>query len=187
MQNNNGKLVVISGPSGVGKSTIAKELPARTGATLSVSVTTRAPRPGEVDGRDYYFVDRPKFDAMVAGGEFLEHAEVFGRCYGTPAAPVKEAIANGRTMILEIDVQGGLQVHKAMPDATFVLVVPPSDEDLKRRLAGRGSEGPEELAKRLGKAQAELALARNSGAYKIEVVNDDLQRAIAEVASIVSR
>lgn len=180
-----GKLVVITGPSGVGKSTITKVVRQRTGAEFSVSATTRSPRASEVNGRDYHFVDRATFEQMIQRGELLEWAEVFGRLYGTPAAPVLEAVAAGRTIILDIDVQGGLQVHKKLPSATYILIVPPSDEELHKRLGGRGSESPESLTARLAKAADEIATARNSGAYNYVVVNDDLEQAIEEIVGIV--
>jgi guanylate kinase len=183
----NGKLVVISGPAGVGKTTIAAEVAVRVGAKLSVSATTRPPRAGEADGTHYRFVDRATFERMIARGEFLEHAEVFGRSYGTPAAPVKQAIADGRTVLLNIDVQGGLQVAAAMPNAVFVLLLPPNMDELRNRLAGRGSEDAAALERRLAKARQEIATATNSGVYKYNVVNDDLQRAIDEVVRIVER
>jgi guanylate kinase len=180
-----GKLVVVTGPSGVGKSTIVRELVRRTGASFSVSATTRRPRDGEVDGRQYRFVDRPTFEGMVERGELLEWAEVFGELYGTPSAPVRRAVEAGRTVVLEIDVQGGIQVHREMPDATFVLIEPPSDEELARRLAGRGSEDPRALARRLAKSNEEIRAARESGAYNHCVVNDDLDAAIEKVVRIV--
>jgi guanylate kinase len=181
-----GKLVVITGPSGVGKSTITQEVVRRTGARFSVSATTRPPRAGEVDGREYRFVGRDEFERMIEQGDLLEWAEVFpGRFYGTPARPVQDAIVAGRTIVLDIDVQGGLQVHDKMPGATFVLVAPPDIEELKRRLLGRGTEGQAEQAARLAKAESEMAAARKSGVYDCEVVNDDLQRAIEEIVRIV--
>jgi len=182
-----GKLVVISGPSGVGKSSIVREVLARTGAVFSVSATTRRPRPGETDGREYHFVDRPTFEAMIARGELLEWAEVFGDYYGTPAGPVREAIDAGRTVILEIDIQGGLQVHEKHPQAVFVLILPPSEAELRRRLAGRGTEANGSLQQRLAKAAEEIRTARDSGVYTHLVVNDDLERAIQEVVEIVTR
>jgi len=148
-------------------------------------VTTRRPRPGEVDGRDYCFVDRARFETMIAGGELLEWAEVFGNLYGTPAKPVAQAIGQGRTIILEIDVQGALQVHGKMPGATFVLIVPPSDDELLRRLTGRGTETPDALRRRFAKAREEIAVARASGAYKHCVINNDLETAIKEVVEII--
>ncbi len=183
----NGKLIVVSGPSGVGKSTITKKLLARTRATFSVSATTRRPRPGEVDGRDYRFVDRRTFEQMVAAGELLEHAEVHGEYYGTPAGFVRDALAAGRTVVLEIDVQGGVQVHEKMPEATFVLIVPPDDDELRHRLAERATESPDAADRRLARAEEELRIARESGAYEYTVVNDDLERAVREVVDIVSQ
>lgn len=185
-QSKQGKLVVITGPSGVGKSTITNEVIRRTAAEFSVSATTRSPRAGEVDGRQYWFVDRPEFERMIAQGELLEWADVFGQFYGTPVKPVREALAAGRTMVLEIDVQGGLQVHRQMPTAEFILILPPSDEELARRLKGRGSEDARSLERRLGKARQEIAVAKGSGAYKHQVINDDLETAIRRVVEIVN-
>ncbi len=181
----NGKLVVITGPSGVGKGTICEAVVRRTGAAYSVSATTRPPRPGEVDGRHYRFVDRETFERMIADDKLLEWAEVFGELYGTPEAPVEEAIAAGRTVILEIDVQGGLQVHRKRPGATFVLILPPDEAELSRRLRGRGSEAPAAAERRLAKAKEEIALAQDSGAYNHVVVNDDLEAAIGRLVEIV--
>jgi len=180
-----GRLVVITGPSGVGKSTIVRRAVERTGAAFSVSATTRPPRPGEADGREYRFVDRATFDAMVADGELLEWAEVFGECYGTPADAAREALTEGRTVILEIDVQGGLQVHERAPGATFVLILPPNDEELRRRLTGRGTEPPEALERRVSKAKDEIAAALESGVYTNTVTNDDLEAAVARVVEIL--
>ena len=185
-QDKPGKLVVITGPSGVGKSTIRQEVIRRTGATYSVSATTRLPRAGEADGRDYYFVDRHAFQRMIDDDELLEWAEVFGQRYGTPAAPVKQAVGQGRTVILEIDVQGGLQVHRKMPAATFILVLPPGEAELARRLAGRGSEDAAAAAKRLAVARKEIETAERSGAYKYRVVNDDLEQAVRRVVDIIN-
>ncbi len=185
-KNRLGKLVVITGPSGVGKSTIRQEVVGRTGAVYSVSATTRSPRVGEVDGRDYYFVDRSTFEQMIADDELLEWADVFGRLYGTPAEPVKQAVERGETVILEIDVQGGLQVRPKMPEATFILVLPPSEAELARRLRGRASEDEAAAARRLAAATKEIETAERSGAYKHKVVNDDLQQAIELVVEIVN-
>ena len=182
-----GKLVVISGPSGVGKGTIARRVMAQTGAAFSVSATTRAPRPGEIDGRDYRFVDRGTFEKLVADGQMLEWAEVFGQLYGTPREPVRQTVQAGGTILLDIDVQGGLQVHDAMPDATFVLIVPPSDEELARRLHGRGSEDAAAAGRRLEKAKQEIAAAAQSGVYNHIVINDDLETAVGEVIRIVQQ
>jgi guanylate kinase len=180
-----GKLVVVSGPSGVGKSTITRPAMKLAGAVYSVSATTRQPRPGEVDKVDYHFVTRNEFEKMIADDKLLEWAEVFGNLYGTPVKPVMQMIEQGKTVVLEIDVQGGLQVFKKCPEACFILIVPPSEEILRQRLAGRGTEDAESLERRFGKSKEELRIARQSGAYKHEVVNDDLNEAINEVARIM--
>jgi guanylate kinase len=184
-QHGPGRVVVISGPSGVGKSTIVGEVLRQTGAAFSVSVTTRPPRPGEVDGRDYRFIDGPAFQRLDRDGELLEWAMVFGQAYGTPAKPVRQAVEAGKTIVLDIDVQGALQVHRKMPAATFVLIVPPSDEALRQRLAGRGSENGEEAQRRLAAATKELDDARRSGIYKHNIVNDDLEKAVQAIVGIL--
>ncbi len=182
-----GKLVVISGPSGTGKSTVLREVLRRTGARFSVSATTRQARPGEVDQEHYRFVDRETFEGMVRRGELLEWAEVFEQMYGTPAADVAEAIDAGQTIVLDIDVQGAVQVHEKLPDATFVLIVPPSDDELRRRLRERGTENDEEIQTRFEKAEKEIQAARQSGVYNHRVVNDDLERAVREMTRIVTQ
>ena len=181
-----GKLLVVSGPSGVGKSTIDREVIARSNGQVvySVSATTREPREGETDGQDYHFVSHEAFEAMIENNELLEHADVFGNYYGTPAAPARKAIDEGKTVLLEIDVQGGLDIAKRCPEATFVLIVPPSEEELEARLRGRDTEDEQTVQTRLNKAQWELATARDSGAYPTEIVNDTLETAIAELLSV---
>ena len=180
-----GKLIVVSGPSGVGKSTLMREALRRTGAEFSVSATTRKPRPGEVNGRDYYFIDRPAFEAMIAGEQLLEWAEVFGQLYGTPREPVRQAMAQGKTVVLDIDVQGGLQVHQKAPKARFVLILPPGMDELARRLRGRATEDEAALTRRLAKAQQEISLAQASGIYKHAVINDNLERAIEQIVAVI--
>ncbi len=178
---------MITGPSGVGKSSIVSEARRRCGAEFSVSATTRKPRPGEQDKEDYSFVDRDTFSAMVDAGEMLEWAEVFGECYGTPARPVLEAVVGGKNIILEIDVQGAMQVAEKVPDATFILIAPPSMDALESRLTGRGSETPQQIEKRLGEAESELRLAGESGIYQHKVINDDLDAAIEQVAVAINQ
>jgi len=182
-----GKLVVISGPSGVGKSTIVREALRRCDAQFSVSVTTRPSRAGEVDGGHYRFVDDATFQKMVDGGELLEWAEVYGQRYGTPAAFVHEAVTAGKTVILEIDVAGAKQVHQREPDAVFVLIEPPDGETLRARLAGRGTETDDELQRRIDEAAQEIADASASGVYNHRVVNDSLDTAIDDVVEIIQQ
>ncbi|MDR1815549.1 MAG: guanylate kinase [Clostridiales Family XIII bacterium] len=177
-----GLLVVISGPSGTGKGTICRELLKRVDATLSISMTTRAPRPGEKEGRHYYFTDRERFEAHARAGGFFEHAEVYGERYGTPKEPALEALAKGRDVILEIDTQGAMQVREAYPEGVFIFVVPPSLAELKRRIEKRGGESPEKIALRLSKAEGEMAYREK---YDYAVVNDKLARAVDDVRAII--
>ncbi len=180
-----GKLVVVTGPSGVGKSTIISAARSRTDAAYSVSVTTRRPRPGEVDGEDYRFIDRESFDRMKDDGALLEWAEVFGNCYGTPKLPVQEAIEQGGVIILEIDIQGGMQVHAQLPDETFVLILPPGKEALRKRLHFRGTEDEVTLRQRLKKSEEEIRMARDSGIYTHEIVNNDVETAVDRLVEII--
>ena len=181
-----GHLIVITGPSGVGKSTIVQEVLRRTNARYSVSVTTREPRPGEIDGKDYHFIDKQRFEKMIQRGELLEWAEVFGNYYGTPAKPVYEALKAGETIILEIDIQGGLQVHEKIPNATFILILPPSWDELLNRLIKRSTEPPEAIKRRFAKAREEIELAQKSKVYDYTVINDKLENAIEDVIKIIN-
>ncbi len=179
-----GKLIIISGPSGVGKSTICKRLVAQLDDThLSVSMTTRQPGPGEQNGREYFFVSRDEFRKRVEEGAFLEYAEVFGNLYGTPRDKTEEALDAGRTVILEIDIQGGKQVKAIYPQAVMVFILPPSTKVLTDRIGGRGRESGEIIAKRLGGAGSEIAAAWQY--YDNMVINDDLEQAIKEVVQII--
>ncbi|MEY2745584.1 MAG: hypothetical protein RL112_626 [Planctomycetota bacterium] len=173
-----GRMLVVSGPSGSGKSTICKRLLLDPRVVFSVSATTRKPRPGEVDGCDYHFLSADEFRARIAKGAFIEHAEVFGNLYGTLREPMEAAKARGQVYLLEIDVQGANQLRALGEEGVYIFIAPPDFEELKRRLAGRGTESPEVLQRRLHKAEDEM---RERHRYDHVVVNDDLERAVAEV------
>ncbi len=184
MTERRGVMLVLSAPSGAGKTTVAQRLLAREPAVqVSVSATTRAPRPGEVDGQHYHFVSSERFAAMVAAGEMLEHATVFGRSYGTPRAPVEAALAAGRDVLFDIDWQGHRQLLAAAPaDVVGVFLLPPSLQALEDRLTGRNQDSPEEVARRMSQAAAEVSHWRD---YSHVVVNNDLEEAVAAVAHIL--
>lgn len=177
-----GRMLVISGPSGAGKSTICRKLLEDPRVQFSVSATTRKPRPGEVDGRDYRFLSRDDFRRMISEGAFLEHAEVYGNLYGTLRAPVRDALAKGKVYLLEIDVQGANQLRALGEPGLYVFIAPPDFEELRKRLVARGTEAPEVLERRLHKAEDEWRERVN---YDHIVVNDDLPRAVAEVRRLV--
>lgn len=177
-------LLVLAGPSGVGKGAIVRSLRTRVPTIwVSVSCTTRSPRPGEVEGVDYHFVTPARFREMCDAGGFLEWFEVFGELKGTPRGPVEERLAAGVDVLLEIDVQGALRVKREFPEAVLVFVKPPSPAELRRRLVGRGTESPADLDARLAAAAEEEARA---GEFDVVVVNDDLERVVAEVAGILA-
>jgi guanylate kinase len=180
-----GALFVIAGPSGVGKGTVVSEVRRRLHdpPVVSVSATTRPPRPDEIDGVDYYFVDDEGFDRMEREGELLEWAEVFrGHRYGTPAGPVELHRSAGRDVLLEIDVEGARQVREQVPDAVLILLEPPSRAELERRLRSRGTESEADIAERLATADRELA---QRDRFDHVVVNDDVEAASSQVAAII--
>ena len=180
-----GNLYVISGPSGAGKGTIVSELMKRDDRlALSISCTTRYQREGEIDGVHYYFIDKERFQAMIEEGDFLEYAQVFDNFYGTPMSKVEEKRSAGYDVILEIDVQGALQVKKKAEDAKLIFILPPSFEVLRKRLTGRNTETPEQVEKRLAKAEKEMSLKDR---YDYTVVNDDLDTAVEEVYDIIKK
>lgn len=186
-------LLVLSGPSGVGKTTIVREIAQRTpGAALSVSLTTRPKTPREVDGADYHFVTEVEFERRIRNpdgaqglGDFLEHAGVYGKRYGTLRAPVEEGLREGRLVILEIDVQGAKQVKARMPGAFCVFVMPPSEPELLERLRGRGRDSEEAVQKRFALAKREMDEARACGVYDVFLVNDDLERTITQAMHLI--
>jgi guanylate kinase len=178
------RVFVITGPSGVGKGTLIRGVMERLPALeLSVSATTRAPRPGERDGHDYHFLSPDEFERRVQAGEFVEHADYAGRRYGTLRGELEQRVRSGAPVVLEIEVQGARQVRAAMPEAVQVFIAPPSLEALRTRLIGRGTDGSEEVERRLDVAERELA-ARNEFAHV--VVNDRLEDALDQLAEIVS-
>lgn len=180
---NKGVLVVISGFSGAGKGTLMKELLTRyPNYALSVSCTTRQPRPGEVDGREYYFITEDRFKEMIRQEELVEHACYCGRYYGTPRFYVEEQMARGKDVLLEIEIQGALQIKKKFPDTVLIFVMPPSAEELKRRLVGRGTESAEVIAARLARASEE---AEGMEQYDYLLVNDDLDACTARLHEII--
>lgn len=178
-----GSLIIISGPSGAGKGTLVDRLVARVpGLWVSVSATTRPPRPHEVEGEDYFFLTPEEFSARIEAGDFLEWAEVHGNRYGTLAATVRERMEQGFDVILEIDPQGAMQVKRLMPEAVLVFIVAPSMEELERRIRARGAETDEQIKTRLATAVRELALVET---YDHVVENDDVARATDELVAII--
>ena len=176
------QLLIVSGPSGSGKSTLVKKLLELPGTMFSISCTTRAPRPGEIAGEWYDFVSNEEFDRMVAQGEFLEYACVFGKHkYGTPRRWLDEARVRGLDLVLEIDVQGAAQVKKKLPEAVAIFILPPSRQELETRIRARGHDSEEEIARRLDRARQEM---QRHAEYDFIVVNDELERAGQEVQAI---
>ena len=179
-----GNLFIISGPSGAGKGTLVEAVSTRVADMwVSVSVTTRTPRPGESEGEHYHFVSDSEFDEMVGGGRLLEWAEVHGNRYGTPRDAVAEKVVAGKQVVLEIDPQGAFQVKSTRPDSILVFILPPSFDELQRRLLGRGSETEAQMETRMETARRELELV---GQYDHVVLNEDLSRAADELVAIVN-
>ena len=179
-----GRLIVLSGPSGAGKSTVvSKALEGRSDVCFSTSVTTRKPRPGEVDGREYFFVDLDRFKEMVENNELLEHAEYVANSYGTPRAYVEQQLDAGLNVLLDIEVQGARQIRESMPDAVMVFIIPPSLEELRRRLEGRGTDTARAIEARLIRARQEY---EEADFYDYILVNDDAERAAKELAAIIT-
>jgi guanylate kinase len=177
-------MLVLSSPSGAGKSTLSRKLlAADPDVELSVSVTTRKQRPGEVDGRDYHFIDAPRFDAMVEDGDLLEWAEVFGNRYGTPRLPVEAALAQGRDVLFDIDWQGTQQLEKAGRDLVSIFVLPPSIPDLEQRLRTRAQDSDEVIRGRMAKAADEMS---HWAEYDYVIINTDIDHAFAQVRSILA-
>ncbi len=176
-----GSMLLISGPSGCGKSTICDRLLTDARVVYSVSATTRAARPGEVDGVDYHFLSKERFRAPIEAGEFIEHAEVHGNMYGALRAPMEAAIAAGKVYLVEIDVKGALQLKALDVPGIYVFIAPPDFETLRERLTGRGTETPEVLERRLQKAEDEL---RERDKYDHVVINDDLEGAVSKIQAL---
>jgi guanylate kinase len=182
-----GLLVVLSGPSGVGKSTIAHALEQRVGAEFSVSMTTRPQSPKERQGVDYHFVDEARFHRALEKDELLEHAVVFDHMYGTPRAPIDNAVAAGRIIVLEIDIEGAVQVKQRIPEAFCLFILPPKNEKLLERLKARGREGEAIIQRRFQEHQREIQRARECGVYDEFVVNDDLDQTIEKVVELINQ
>jgi len=178
-----GLLFIVSGPSGAGKGTICRELVARTDVKLSVSMTTRVARPGEIHGVNYYFTTKEKFQEMIAKDGFLEHAEVYGNYYGTPKEAVLGTLDEGRDVVLEIDIQGALKIREVCPKGVFIFILPPSMSELRKRITGRGSESQDAIDIRLGEALKEVSYIDK---YDYCVINDEVDTAVEKVIAIIS-
>ncbi len=180
-----GRVIVVSGPSGTGKSTVCHRLCDALPGEFSVSMTTRAPRSNETAARDYHYVSRTEFERLRDAGEFLEWAEVYGQLYGTPISTVQRAVEQGRTIILEIDIRGCMQVRERIPDAKTFFLLPPSADAQRDRLLGRRTDPPESVAVRLAKADGEIRYAQESQCYDHFVVNDVIDETVATIVRIV--
>ncbi|MEB3148927.1 MAG: guanylate kinase [Sphaerospermopsis sp.] len=178
-----GKLIVLTGPSGVGKGTLMQKLlQLHPELYYSVSATTRSPRPGEINGQNYYFITRSQFQKLVAQGELLEWAEFAGNYYGTPRAAVLEQIQSGKLVILEIELEGARQIRTSYPNALSIFILPPSFSELEKRIRGRGQDSQEAIARRLNRAQEEIEAAAE---FDIQIVNDDLETALNQIEAVL--
>ena len=183
MLNRKGLLLVVSGPSGAGKGTICKALLNKNDQIkLSVSATTRKPRNGEVHGVNYFFIEKEEFTKMIENGEFLEHAQIYDNFYGTPKAAIIECLEKGQDVILEIEMQGARQIKEVYPEGVFIFVLPPSLEELKSRIVGRGTETKEEIEKRFSCAFEEINQIVN---YDYFIVNEDIEKSVNDVEAII--
>ena len=180
-----GRVVVVSGPSGVGKSTICHRLCEMVPGEFSVSVTTRRSRPGERGARDYHYVSPEEFEELRDRDGLIEWAEVYGHLYGTPLAPIREALATGRVMVREIDIQGCIQVRKKAPEALTFFLLPPTPEEQRRRIEGRQTDAVETIRERLSKADGEIRFGAEAGCYDHFIVNDDLEGTIDQIYQLI--
>ncbi|MCC5662907.1 guanylate kinase [Nostoc sp. CHAB 5784] len=178
-----GRLIVLTGPSGVGKGTLMRSLLKRHPELYySVSVTTRSPRPGEIDGKDYYFISRSKFEQLLAEGEFLEWAEFAGNYYGTPREAVINQIHFGKLVVLEIELEGARQIRASFPSAFSIFILPPSFDELEKRIRDRAQDSEEAIARRLLRAQEEIKAANE---FDIQIVNDDFETALNDIETVL--
>ncbi|WP_174763492.1 guanylate kinase [Anabaena sp. UHCC 0204] len=174
-----GKLIVLTGPSGVGKGTLMNEILQRYPELhYSVSATTRSPRPGEINGKNYDFISRSKFEQLITQGEFLEWAEFAGNCYGTPREAVLRQIQSGKLVVLEIELEGARQIRSTFPSALSIFILPPSFSELETRIRGRGQDSEEAISRRLQRAEEEIAAANE---FDIKIINDDFEQALKEI------
>jgi len=184
-EKHSGLLIVLVGPSGVGKSTISRRLEKQLDVCYTVSATTRPKRPGDEVGKTYEHISREEFFRRLDRDEFLEYAQVYDEYYGTPKHPALDYLAQGRNVLLEIDVQGALQVRYQYPDALLIFILPPDEQTLRRRLMERGRDSPAEIEKRFRAARREIQMAKGSRAFDYKVINDDLDRAVDEIVKII--
>ena len=184
-QPHSGFLLVLCGPSGVGKSTISRELAATTHITYAVSATTRPKKPGDEAGKTYDHIDKLEFFRRLDGDQFLEYAQVYGDYYGTPKHPTLDLLAAGKDVLLEIDVQGALQVRYQYPDALLIFILPPDEPTLEQRLRDRGRDSDDDIAKRFRAAKREIHMAKGSRGFDFWIINDQVSRAVEEIAKII--